>query len=46
MNKSLYALVILLSIVSCNETKVNSFTVAFYNVENLFDTKNDKDVKD
>lgn len=46
MNKSLYALVIVLSIVSCNETKVNSFTVAFYNVENLFDTNDDPSTYD
>jgi endonuclease/exonuclease/phosphatase family metal-dependent hydrolase len=46
MKNLLYAVVILLGIVSCKKSKINSFTVAFYNVENLFDTKDDPNTYD
>lgn len=32
-----------LFLLSCNEKKISSGSIAFYNVENLFDTKDDKD---
>ena len=30
----------------CNKPEINNFTIAFYNVENLFDTINDEGVRD
>ncbi len=39
--KSIFALVILQCRISCEETKIDYFTAVLYNVENLFDTKND-----
>jgi len=46
MKYSILAPLVLLCNTSCEETKIDSFAVVFYNVENLFDTKNDPNTYD
>jgi len=44
--KYLYYPLIFLVLISCNEDKVSTVYVGFYNVENLFDTKDDPKTND
>jgi hypothetical protein len=44
--KYLYYPLIFLVLISCNEDQVSTVSVGFYNVENLFDTKDDPKTND
>jgi len=44
--KYFYYLLVLLFLISCNESDVNSVSIGFYNLENLFDITDDPETND